>query len=241
MTEAERNRKLNKLETILGYTFRNNETINQALTHTSYVNEEHPGITQDNERLEFLGDAVINFVVSDYIYHLQPELDEGKLAKLKAVVVSESVLARQAKTIKLGDFLRLGKGELRSGGASRSSILGDALEAVIGALYLDGGIDTARHFVLSILQGTMNAVLLDAYTKDYKSLLQELAQSECSTTPKYEVVRQSGPDHDKIFVVKVIINNIDYGMGKGKSKKEAEQKAARMGFRKLRREIRKPI
>jgi ribonuclease III len=241
MTEVERNRKLNKLETVLGYTFRDSETINQALTHTSYVNEEHPGITQDNERLEFLGDAIINFVVSDYIYHLQPELDEGKLAKLKAVVVSESVLARQAKSIKLGDFLKLGKGELRSGGASRSSILGDALEAVIGALYLDGGIAIARHFVLSLLQETMKAVLLDAYTKDYKSLLQELAQSECSTTPKYEVVRQSGPDHDKVFVVKVMINNLDYGMGKGKSKKEAEQKAARMGFRKLRREIRKPI
>lgn len=241
MPEAERSKKINKLESILGYTFRDKETINQALTHTSYVNEEHPGITQDNERLEFLGDAVINFVVSDYIYHLQPELDEGKLAKLKAVVVSETVLARQAKLIKLGEFLRLGKGELRSGGASRSSILGDALEAVVGALYLDGGIETARHFVLSLLQETMKAVLLDAYTKDYKSLLQELAQSECGTTPKYEVVRQSGPDHDKVFVVKVMINNTDYGMGKGKSKKEAEQKAARMGFRKLRREFRKPL
>jgi ribonuclease III len=241
MPEVERSKKITKLESILGYTFRDNETINQALTHTSYVNEEHPGITQDNERLEFLGDAVINFVVSDYIYHLQPELDEGKLAKLKAVVVSESVLARQAKSIKLGDFLRLGKGELRSGGASRSSILGDALEAVIGALYLDGGIEIARRCILSLLQETMKAVLLDAYTKDYKSLLQELAQSECGTTPKYEVVRQSGPDHDKVFVVKVMINNIDYGMGKGKSKKEAEQKAARMGFRKLRREFRKPL
>ncbi|MFB3895454.1 MAG: ribonuclease III [bacterium] len=241
MPEAERNKKINKLESILGYSFRDGETINQALTHTSYVNEEHPGITQDNERLEFLGDAVINFVVSDYIYHLQPELDEGKLAKLKAVVVSETVLARQAKLIKLGEFLRLGKGELRSGGASRSSILGDALEAVVGALYLDGGIETARQFVLSLLRETMKAVLLDAYTKDYKSLLQELAQSECGTTPKYEVVRQSGPDHDKVFVVKVMINNTDYGMGKGKSKKEAEQKAARMGFRKLRREFKKPL
>jgi ribonuclease-3 len=241
MPEVERKRKINKLETILGYSFREFETITQALTHTSYVNEEHPGITLDNERLEFLGDAVINFVVSDYIYHLQPELDEGKLAKLKAVVVSESVLARQAKSIKLGEFLRLGKGELRSGGATRASILGDAFEAVIGALYLDGGIEVARNFVLSQLQSTMDAVLQDAYTKDYKSLLQELAQSECGTTPKYEVVRQSGPDHDKVFVVKVIIKDIDYGMGKGKSKKEAEQKSARMGFRKLRRELRKTI
>ena len=241
MLEVDRKKKLNKLESISGYTFQNTEIINQALTHTSYVNEEHPGVTQDNERLEFLGDAVINFVVSDYIYHLEPELDEGKLAKLKAVVVSESVLARQAKLIKLGEFMRLGKGELRSGGASRASILGDALEAVIGALYLDGGIEVARRFILAQLQSTMNAVLQDAYTKDYKSLLQELAQSECGTTPKYEVVRQSGPDHDKVFVVKVVIKNIDYGMGKGKSKKEAEQKSARMGFRKLRRELRKTI
>lgn len=241
MLDAERKRKLNKLETILGYSFQDSETINQALTHTSYVNEEHPGATKDNERLEFLGDAVINFVVSDYIYHLQPELDEGKLAKLKAVVVSESVLTRQAKQIKLGEFLRLGKGELRSGGASRSSILGDAFEAIIGALYLDGGVEVTRRFILAQLQNTMDAVLQDAYTKDYKSLLQELAQSECGTTPKYEVVRQSGPDHDKVFVVKVTINDIDYGMGKGKSKKEAEQKAARMGFRKLRRELRKTL
>jgi ribonuclease-3 len=241
MPDVERKKKLNKLETILGYTFQNTGIINQALTHTSYINEENSGITLDNERLEFLGDAVINFVVSDYIYHLQPELDEGKLAKLKAVVVSESVLARQAKSIKLGDFLRLGKGELRSGGANRASILGDSFEAVIGALYLDGGIAVAQTFVLSQLQSTIDAVLQDTYTKDYKSLLQELAQSECGTTPKYEVVRQSGPDHNKVFVVKVIIKDIDFGMGKGKSKKEAEQKAARMGFRKLRRDLRKPL
>ena len=241
MVDVERTRKTNKLETILGYRFQKTETFNQALTHTSYVNEEHPGVTQDNERLEFLGDAVINFIISDYIYHLQPELDEGKLAKLKAVVVSESVLARQAKSIKLGEFLRLGKGELRSGGSSRASILGDAFEAVVGAMYLDGGIEIARRFILNQLQSTMDAVLQDAYTKDYKSLLQELAQSVSSATPKYEVVRQSGPDHDKIFVVKVIIKNVDHGMGKGKSKKEAEQKAARMGFRKLRRELKKTI
>ncbi|MCX7918717.1 MAG: ribonuclease III [bacterium] len=232
---------LSKLEKILGYTFRNRETLNLALTHTSYVNEEHPGVTQDNERLEFLGDAVINFIISDYIYHLQPELDEGKLAKLKAVVVSEAVLARQARAIKLGEFLRLGKGELRSGGASRASILGDAFEAVVGAMYLDGGIEITRQFILSQLQSTMDAVLHDAYTKDYKSLLQELAQSESGATPRYEVVRQSGPDHNKLFVVKVTIRGLDYGMGKGKSKKEAEQKAARMGFRKLRRELRKTI
>ena len=214
---------IQKLEEKIGYTFQNRELITVALTHSSYANEVKHG-TKFNERLEFLGDAVLSIVVSDFLFH-RYHLPEGELTKLRASLVCEKTLALFAGKISLGSYLRLGRGEEMTGGRERPSICSDAFEAVIAALYLDGGIEAARKFVLPFIQDTLGEH--STPFKDYKTLLQEIIQQNPEEKLQYVLVEESGPDHDKRFVVEVHLNSNVIGSGEGRSKKAAEQQAAK--------------
>ncbi len=215
-------------EAAVGYTFKNKQLAVTALTHSSYANEIHDG-TKYNERLEFLGDSVLSIVVSDYIYKNCPEFPEGKLTKLRASLVCEKSLYGYAKALGLGEFIRLSKGEKHSGGDDRPSILSDAFEAVIAAIYLDGGIKPAREFILNYVLPDIKSAKPVKY-KDYKTVLQEIIQKNPEERITYVLVKETGPDHDKHFVVEVHLNSNVIGKGGGRSKKEAEQEAARVAL-----------
>lgn len=213
----------------LKYRFTDDNLLEEALTHKSYVNERRePGRTH-NERLEFLGDAVLSLIISDYLARRYPHLSEGALSKLKAQLVSETPLANAARRLDLGRYLRLGRGEERSKGRDKTSLLADALEAVIAAVYLDGGFEVSRDFTVDLLADELHQ--LDAVHEqpggdDYKTRLQEWCQKRYEVLPQYLVVRETGPDHQKIFEVEVQVNQKVVGVGRGNSKKEAEQEAA---------------
>ena len=213
---------------VIDYTFKNKELLTTALTHSSYANELHDG-TKYNERLEFLGDSVLSIVVSDYIYLNCPELPEGKLTKLRASLVCEKSLYQYAKQISLGSYIRLSRGERHSGGDDRPSILSDAFEALIAAIYLDGGIEPARKFVLRFVVPDIKSSKPKKF-KDYKTTLQEIIQKNPEERLTYVLVKETGPDHDKHFVVEVHLNSNVIGKGGGRSKKEAEQQAARQAL-----------
>ncbi len=217
----------------LGTTFNDIGLLQQALTHTSYANENKRETHTHNERLEFLGDAVLDLVISDYLFRQYPDLPEGELTKARAAIVCEPTLASRAAEMSLGDHLRLGRGEAASGGRERISILADAFEAVIGAIYLDQGFPAASRYVLSRLEDDLSSVERGEYAKDHKTLLQELAQRGGDVKIVYEVTAETGPDHDKVFEVAVRVNTDHLGVGSGKSKKEAEQQAARQALKKL--------
>lgn len=216
---------MDELQRMIGYQFNNVELLKEALTHSSYANEHHKKL-RCNERLEFLGDAVLSIVVSDYIFSNCPKLPEGELTKLRASLVCEKSLFNFAKKIDLGKHLLLSHGEKRNGGAQRASILSDAFEAVIAAIYLDGGIEPARKYVLNFVTEEIEQKKSSAF-KDYKTSLQEIIQKNPGEKLEYILVSSSGPDHDKHFKVEVHLNSNVIGRGGGKSKKEAEQQAAR--------------
>lgn len=216
---------MDELQRKIGYKFNNVELLNEALTHSSYANEHHKKL-KCNERLEFLGDAVLSIVVSDYIFSNCPKLPEGELTKLRASLVCEKSLFKFAKTIDLGKYLLLSHGERRNGGAQRASILSDAFEAVIAAIYLDGGLEPAKSHILSFIVPEIEQKKASAF-KDYKTSLQEIIQKNPGEKLEYILVSSSGPDHDKHFKVEVHLNSNVIGRGGGKSKKEAEQQAAR--------------
>ncbi len=215
----------------IGYQFKNTELLTTALTHSSFANEAKGGVKY-NERLEFLGDSVLSIVVSDYIYLHCPELPEGKLTKLRASLVCEKSLYVYAKQINMGKYIRLSKGERRSGGDDRPSILSDAFEALIAAIYLDGGIEPARSFILRFVIPDIKSSKPKKF-KDYKTLLQEIIQKNPEEKLSYVLVRETGPDHDKHFVVEVHLNSNVIGKGGGRSKKEAEQQAARQALERM--------
>ena len=215
----------NELYKKIGYTFKDKGLITTALTHSSFANEMHDG-TKYNERLEFLGDSVLSIVVSDYIYLNCPDLPEGKLTKLRASLVCEKSLYVYAKQINLGSHIRLSRGEKRTGGDDRPSILSDAFEALIAAIYLDGGIEPAREFILRFVIPDIKSSKPKKF-KDYKTALQEIIQKNPEERLTYVLVKETGPDHDKHFVVEVHLNSNVIGRGGGRSKKEAEQQAAR--------------
>lgn len=217
-----------KFGDIIGYHFKNKYLLVTALTHSSFANEVHDG-TKYNERLEFLGDSVLSIVVSDYIYLNCPEFPEGKLTQLRASLVCEKSLYGYAKQIRMGDFIRLSRGEKNSGGCDRPSILSDAFEALIAAIYLDGGIESARSFILRFVVPDIKSARPIKF-KDYKTSLQEIIQKNPEERLSYVLVRESGPDHDKHFVVEVHLNSNVIGKGGGRSKKEAEQEAARVAL-----------
>ena len=210
------------LEQALGYHFQNPALLETALTHTSYANEARRG-TKHNERLEFLGDSVLSIVVADYLF-THNDLPEGELTRMRASLVCESALFGFAQKIRLGDYLRLGHGEELGGGRHRPSVVSDAFEAVIAALYLDGGIEPARRFILPFVT---QALTCKNTEDDYKTKLQEIIQQNPEERLSYVVTDESGPDHDKHFVVQVHLNSNCIGTGEGHSKKQAEQMAAK--------------
>ncbi len=221
---------LSKLEKNIGYKFKDITLLKHALTHSSYINEHRMEKSQCNERLEFLGDAVLETVSSEFLYKEYPDMPEGNMSKLRASLVCEPALAFDAREFSLQDYIIMGKGEEMTGGRERDSIVSDACEAVIGAIFLDGGFESAKKFVLS-------HVLNDAENKklfyDSKSVLQELVQSENIPAPVYRIVGESGPAHAKTFVAQVIINDKVYGEGSGRTKKQAEQQASYQAILKI--------
>ena len=209
----------------LGYTFNDEELLERALTHKSYSNEYR--VTSHNERMEFLGDAVLGLVVSEFLMNVCPDSTEGDLSRFRAAVVSEPALASVAREIGLGDYLRLGKGEDQSGGRNKDSLLADSLEALIASVYLDGGKDAAKSLVISIFEAMIMKTCAGGTSLDYKTKLQEICQERIKQLPEYRIVSETGPDHQKQFEMEVWINGRLSGHGIGKSKKEAEQGAAR--------------
>lgn len=216
---------IEKFEQIIGYTFKDKNLIYQAFSHSSYANEKKkPG--GSNERLEFLGDSVLSIVVSEYLYTHLTHIAEGELTKLRASLVCEKSLHVFARQISLGDFLMLGKGEENTGGRERPSILADAFEAVIAAIYLDGGLEAARRHILRFIPEDIQRRKKPVFN-DFKTILQEIVQKNPEEKVEYILAGEEGPDHNKRFVVEVCLNSNVIGRGKGKSKKEAEQLAAK--------------
>lgn len=213
--------------------FSNLELLHQALIHTSYVNESKKCPYGDNERLEFLGDAVLDVVISEYLFRNFPHLPEGELTKARANLVCEQTLALQASKLGLGEHLMLGRGEETSGGRERSSILADVFEAIIGAVYIDGGFAAAANFIHKQFAVQLREINSGQYNHDYKTLLQETVQRNADSKIQYEVIAAQGPDHDKFFEVAVLINGNSRGIGTGKTKKEAEQHAAKQALEKM--------
>lgn len=215
--------RLRELEEKIEYCFRDKMLLRQALTHSSFSNEQKINRYPDYERLEFLGDAVLELVSSDYIFHENPRMSEGELTKRRSSIVCEPALAFCAKQIGLEQFILLGKGEEATGGRKRDSIISDVMEAVIGAVYLDSGIDEARNFIGRFVLSDLEHKQL---FYDAKTILQEEIQKENCGTLRYELIREEGPEHDKKFVVEVLVGDRKAGTGTGHSKKAAEQQAA---------------
>ena len=215
---------MRNLEETLGYTFHDRSLLENALTHSSYANENRFKGCQSNERLEFLGDSVLGMVTADYLFRTHPDLPEGELTRTRSALVCEESLVEVAKAWGLGEYLRLGKGENAGGGRRRPSIQADAVEAVLAAVYLDGGIGSARKIIQKYI---LDRESEKARNRDYKTALQELVQRESGQVLQYRLTGSSGPDHAKIFTVEVDLNGATIGQGEGHSKKEAEQNAAR--------------
>ncbi len=214
---------LEQLEKRIGYSFKNIELLKQAMTHSSYANEQKIKRTKDYERLEFLGDAVLELISSEFLFLENPEMPEGKLTKMRSSMVCEPALAYCARDLELGKFMLLGKGEEATGGRERDSITSDAMEAVIGALYLDGGFDAAKTFICRFILSDLEHKIL---FYDSKTVLQEIIQTKPEQEFCYELISESGPDHEKVFLVEAVLNQNVIGRGTGKTKKLAEQQAA---------------
>ena len=214
---------LDELEKRIGYKFKNKALLKQAITHSSYANEQKIRRNADYERLEFLGDAVLELISSEFLFQENPDMSEGKLTKMRSSIVCEPALAQCAKELELGMFMLLGKGEEATGGRQRESITSDAMEALIGALYLDGGFEASHTFVHRfILSDLENKILFN----DSKTVLQEMIQTKPNQKLIYELIEEKGPDHNKEFVVQAILNGEKVGYGRGRTKKAAEQQAA---------------
>ncbi len=218
-----------ELEEAIGYRFDNPAYLTIALTHTTYFNEmrgKDPNI-EPNERMEFLGDAVLSFITANYLFKKYPDLPEGDLSRIRAGAVCEPTLSRFANEIGLGNYLMLGRGEERLGGRERPSILADAFEAMIAALYLDGGIEIASDFLMPFLADEIDSIMQGGAFCDYKTMLQEFIQQDKGEHPTYETISQNGPAHHRVFEVEVRLNSNVLGRGSGSSKRRAEQAAAR--------------
>ena len=219
---------MESLEKRLDYKFKDIKLLKNALTHSSYANEVRGGVTS-NERLEFLGDSVLSIIVSEHIYKNFPNMPEGELTRLRASLVCEKALCIFSRELDLGSYLLLGKGEDKGGGRERDSILADAFEAVLAALFLDGGMEVAKRHVMRFVLRELSNHIEDSF-KDYKTLLQEIIQRNPEESVSYELIGEEGPDHDKRFTVEVHLNSNVIGKGTGKSKKQAEQMAAKQAL-----------
>lgn len=223
---------LTQLQEKIGYTFRNHIILKTALTHSSYANEHKSQGISCNERLEFIGDSVLGFICAELLYKKFPSKQEGELSKMRSSLVCEAALSGYAKTLNLGEYLYLGHGENLAGGRERPSTLSDAFEALLAAIYLDGGIENAKNFVLPFLTKAIeNDSIINVFNRDYKTALQEIAQQNPGELIKYVVVSEDGPDHNKSFTVNVYLNSNLLATGIGKSKKEAEQLAAKKALK----------
>lgn len=236
MLNTRRDKQLEELESKFGITFLNKSLLNQSLTHSSYAYESKEKIF-DNERLEFLGDAVIKLVISEYLYNKFPTHSEGDLTKIRAVAISDDILASVAGKFKLGLYLLLGLNERRSGGAERKSNLANALEALVGATYLDAGIGKARDMLLELLIPEIEKISKIGYIKDFKSALQEFVQKKQWGLPSYNVIKETGLKHRKTFLMEVKIRGQRHGIGRGANKKEAEQAAARIALSRFKKRL----
>jgi ribonuclease III len=221
---------IRKLQKILGVTFNQSALLEEALVHSSYINENPGSSINHNERLEFMGDAVLGFIMAERIYRELPDLSEGEMTKARATLVRGDTLARIAGEIGLGDFLYMGKGEEASGGRTKAPNLAGALEAVIAAIYLDQGIYAAKIVVSKIFEKEWEKLVSQGVEEDYKSKLQEIVQRKYQTAPIYKLIGEDGPDHDKTFTVEVVVKGKWFGTGQGKSKKLAETEAARIAL-----------
>lgn len=215
--------KLNEVEEKIGYSFKDKLLLRQAMTHSSYANEQKINKFDDYERLEFLGDAVLELVSSDFIFQKNPQMSEGQLTKTRSAIVCEPALAFCAREISLEQYILLGKGEEATGGRGRDSIISDVMEATIGALYLDNGIEEAKRFIHKFILSDLEHKQL---FYDAKTILQELIQRENQGELHYELIREEGPEHDKTFIVEAKVGAVKVGSGRGHSKKAAEQQAA---------------
>lgn len=222
-----------ELERSLGYTFRDKKILLEAITHRSFYHENPDKADAYNERLEFLGDSVLGFVMVEYLFLSDSRLTESVMAKTKSYLVKESVLSEIAHSISLGRYLRLGRGEEATGGRTKRSLLADAVEALLGAIYLDGGYEQARRLILRLFRDKIDAVMRSGQFQDFKTELQERTQLLFNAIPEYRTVKQEGEEHRKIFTVEVYITGTKYGTGCGKSKKEAETIAAREALSKF--------
>ena len=221
------------LESRIGYHFRDERLLETALTHSSYANERHAADTVSYERLEFLGDSILGLTTAEFLYAHRPALPEGRMTRLRAELVCESSLHKTALSLGLGEFMRLGRGEELTGGRERASILADMVEAIIAAIYLDGGMDEAKSFIMThVLSGA--EIGEDHPSADYKTALQEYVQRRGEVRICYELIGESGPDHNKTFTFSVSVDGEAVGEGSGRTKKEAEQMAARRALEKLR-------
>jgi ribonuclease-3 len=232
MKNKQRAEQLLQLEEEIGINFRNLSLVDDAFTHRSYI-FEHSESKDSNERLEFLGDAVVGMAVCGYLYQKFPQFDEGELSHIKSKVVSRSCLARKARKLNLGRYLLIGKGEETTGGRQRPSLLTNAFEALIGAIYLDQGWEVVSVYVIQQLEKEIDIIVEGKREQDFKTLLQEYTQAHMGEMPFYKVISQNGPEHRIIFTVAVILGGKVYGQGKGRSKKKAEQFAAQQAWEKL--------
>ncbi len=233
MTPSKTQRNVEDLEDKLGYFFENKDLLAKALTHKSYYHENRAKSPAYNERLEFLGDSVIGLVVVEYLFLLEEKYDESVLAKMKSYLVCEAVLADIAVSLSLGRYILLGKGEDSTGGRIKKSILSDALEAVIGAVYLDGGFAKAQEIVRAFFKERIGRVIEEGELYDYKTELQEKTQLLCGTLPEYRVIEEQGMEHKRVFTVAVFLDGRELGVASGKRKKEAEALAAKEALEKL--------
>ena len=221
---------MEKVEESIKYVFKNKELLKKALTHTSYAYENK---VESNEKLEFLGDSILEFISSEYLYKTYPNLQEGEMTKVRATVVCEKSLYKIAKLHNFSDFLFLGKSEKKTGGENRPAILADSVEAVIAAIYLDGGIEEAKRFIIENLKGEIREATKHVGDKDYKTVLQEKLQEHGEVKIEYEITQEKGPDHNKSFEAQVSCDGKILAKGKGKSKKEAEMHAAKKALENL--------
>jgi ribonuclease-3 len=222
-----------RLESKLNYKFHDKFLITQAVKHRSFLSVTYESRLLSNERLELLGDAVLGMVVTEFLYKRFPKKEEGELTAIKSLMVSRKILARIAKQIGIGEFILLNDAEEKAGGRNRPSIIADAFEAIVGAMYLDGGLDTVIDFINKKLLVRTDKIICEEQYKNFKSMLLEYSQSKNLGLPHYMVRDEEGPDHDKLFTVEVLINNEVLGMGKGNSKKKAEQISAKNALKKL--------
>lgn len=240
MSEEDRSTTLSKLESHLGLSFTNKTLLDQAFTHSSYTYESADKTLVDNERMEFLGDAVLKIVVSEYLFNKFPQKNEGDLTKIRAFVVSDNSFAKISRNIDLGEYLLLGNNEKRTGGKSRKSNLANVFEALVGAIFLDAGLGKARDFVMELLAPEIEKVSRAGFTLDYKSTLQETVQKKKWPLPIYHVIKESGPKHRRVFWIEVKVKGKVLGQGRGGTKKDAEQRAAAIALRNLRGTEREP-